>query len=420
MTRTRGVLDLLLLGWLCVLLGPPDAAGQTVAVTGGKVYPVSGPPIENATVLIVDGTIKAVGAGVAVPAGVHEIDARGKWVTPGFVHPASSLGVVEVDAVAETNDTSAKGDAGVAAAFRVWDALNPSSMHWTPTREDGVTHTVVVPDGAFVAGQAALVETFEGPAAEMIRQAPVGMVVDLTDRTAAGVSARGQLLQRLRELLEDTRVFALKPTAFEGNRLRRLAASRTDLEALVPVVHGTLPLIVHVERAADIEGLLALVREYKVKAIVLGGAEAWEDAGDLAAMKVPVLTGGLTNLPGDFDQLGATLENAARLRKAGVAVALTTGGENNFRARGIRQHAGNAVANGLPWDEALRAVTLTAAEIFGVADRMGSLQPGREGTVVVWDGDPFELSTRAEHVLVRGRESTRPSREQQLVDRYKR
>jgi imidazolonepropionase-like amidohydrolase len=153
---------------------------------------------------------------------------------------------------------------------------------------------------------------------------------------------------------------------------------------------------------------------------VLGGIEAWKVAAELAAAKVPVLTGGQTDLPNSFDQLGATLENAALLRKAGVTVALTTGGENNFRVRSLRQHAGNAVANGLPWDEALRAVTLSPAEIFGVADKMGSLQVGREANVVIWDGDPFELSTRAVQVLVRGRQSTTPSREQLLVERYRR
>jgi imidazolonepropionase-like amidohydrolase len=152
---------------------------------------------------------------------------------------------------------------------------------------------------------------------------------------------------------------------------------------------------------------------------VLGGVEAWKVASDLASAHVPVLTGGLTDLPSGFDQLGATLENAALLQKAGVVVALTTGGDNNFRVRSLRQHAGNAVANGLSWDAALRAVTLSPAEIFGVADTMGSLQVGREGNVVVWDGDPFELSTRPEHVFVRGRQSTTPSREQLLVERYK-
>jgi imidazolonepropionase-like amidohydrolase len=153
--------------------------------------------------------------------------------------------------------------------------------------------------------------------------------------------------------------------------------------------------------------------------ILLGGVEAWKVASDLAAAHVPVLTGGLTDLPNGFDQLGATLENAALLRKSGVSVALTTGGDNNFRARGIRQHAGNAVANGMSWDDALRAVTLSPAEIFGVADKIGSLQAGREANIVVWDGDPFELSTRAVQIFVRGRQATRPSREQLLVDRYR-
>jgi imidazolonepropionase-like amidohydrolase len=173
-----------------------------------------------------------------------------------------------------------------------------------------------------------------------------------------------------------------------------------------------------VDRAADIRALLTLAREYRLRTVVLGGAEAWQVADDLAAARVPVLTGGLTDLPSSFDELGATLENAARLRKAGVAVALTTGGENSFRVRTLRQHAGNAVANGLAWDDALRAVTLTPAEIFGLADTMGSLQAGREANVVVWDGDPFELSTRAEHVFVRGREATAISRERMLLERY--
>jgi imidazolonepropionase-like amidohydrolase len=233
------------------------------------------------------------------------------------------------------------------------------------------------------------------------------------------VQSRSELLLRLRELLEDARAYGLRRPAFESNQIRPLAANRLHLAALQPVLKGTLPLIVHADRAADILALLALAREYSLRGIVLGGVEAWKVASELAAARVPVLTGGQTDLPNGFDQLGATLENAALLRRAGVPVALTTGGENNFRARSLRQHAGNAVANGLSWDEALRAVTLSPAEIFGVADRMGSLQAGREADIVVWDGDPFELSTRATHVFIRGRQSTRPSREQLLVDRYK-
>jgi imidazolonepropionase-like amidohydrolase len=408
------IAGLVVLTWLLA----SAATTETIAIVGGKVFPVSGPPIENGTVVIVDGRITVVGASAAVPTGARRIDARGKWITPGFIHPATSLGVLEVDMVTDSDDTRAKGERGVSAAFRVWEALNPQSALWAPAREDGVTHVVVMPGGGFVGGQAALVETFEGPLAQMVRRAPVAMAVDLTDRDAADVQSRGELLLRLRELLDDARVFGDKGAAFEGNQLRALAAGRVHLQALQPVLTGTLPLLIHVERAADILAVLGLVKDYGLRTIVIGGAEAWEVASDLAAAKVPVLTGGLTDLPAGFDRLGATLENAARLRKAGVIVALTTGGENNFKVRTIRQHAGNAVANGLPWNEALRAVTGAPAEIFGVAETIGTLQPGRDATLVVWDGDPFELSTHAEHVFVRGREATGPSREKMLVERY--
>jgi imidazolonepropionase-like amidohydrolase len=396
------------------------SSAETIAIVGGKVFPVSGPPIENGTVVIVDGTITAVGANLAVPPGAKQIDAQGKWVTPGLIHSATALGIVEVDAVDDSDDTRAKGERGVAAAVRVWDSLNPDSTLWAPAREDGVTNAVVLPGGGFVGGQAALVETLEGPRSEMVRKAPAGMFVDLTDRGSAEVRSRSELLLRFRELLEDARAYGLRRPAFEANQIRPLAANRLHLAALQPVLKGTLPVIVHVDRAADIQALLPLAHEYGLRVILLGGVEAWKVASDLAAAHVPVLTGGLTDLPNGFDQLGATLENAALLRKAGVSVALTTGGDNNFRVRGVRQHAGNAVANGLDWNEALRAVTLTPAEIFGVADKIGSLQAGREANVVVWDGDPFELSTRAVQVFVRGQQAAKPSREQLLVERYKR
>jgi imidazolonepropionase-like amidohydrolase len=418
MTRRSSVAPVLALA--IGLAAPAErASAETVAIVGGKIFPVSGAAIENGTVIVVDGTITAVGANLTIPPGATQIDAKGKWVTPGFIHSATALGIVEVDLVDESDDTRAKGDRGVAAAVRVWDALNPDSTLWAPAREDGITHAVVVPGGGFVGGQAALVETLEGSRSDMVRKAPVGMFVDLTDRGSAEVQSRSELLLRLRELLEDARAYGLRRPAFESNQIRPLAANRLHLAALQPVLKGTLPLIVHADRAADILALLALAREYSLRGIVLGGVEAWKVASELAAARVPVLTGGQTDLPNGFDQLGATLENAALLRRAGVPVALTTGGENNFRARSLRQHAGNAVANGLSWDEALRAVTLSPAEIFGVADRMGSLQAGREADIVVWDGDPFELSTRATHVFIRGRQSTRPSREQLLVDRYK-
>ena len=198
------------------------AAAETVAITGGKVYPVSAPAIENGTVVIVDGKITAVGANVSIPSGARRIDARGKWVTPGLIHSSTALGVVEVDAVKSGNDDSAKGEHGIAAAFHVWDALNPDSELWTPARQDGVTAVVVAPSGGFVAGQAALVETLRGPVGGMVRKAPVGMVVDLTNLDAAEATARGEVLLRLRDLLDDAAAFGKGQSAYESNQLREL------------------------------------------------------------------------------------------------------------------------------------------------------------------------------------------------------
>jgi imidazolonepropionase-like amidohydrolase len=235
----------------------------------------------------------------------------------------------------------------------------------------------------------------------------------------ARVGSRGELFSTVREVLDDTKAFMRNRAAFERNATRRYALGRTDLEAMVPVVEGRLPLAIEANRASDIEAALKLGREYSLKLMLTGAAEAWMVADKIAAAKVPVLVGALNNIPSSFNTLGARQENAGALRKAGIAVAIIGNPGESFNVRNIRQEAGNAVAYGLPWEEALRAVTLTPAEMFGVADRIGSLAPGREGNVVVWSGDPFEFSTRAEHVFVRGREYSGPTRQDELMQRYR-
>jgi len=398
-----------------------SALAQPVAIVGGKVYPVSGPPIENATVLIDNGAIKEVGANVSVPAGATRVDAKGKWVTPGLIYAASGLGVVEIGAVPEANDASAKGDRSVAAAFRVWEGLNSSTVLWEPARNEGVTSVVVAPGGRnLINGQAALVDLSDGSRSDIVRRAPVAMFGQIGSAQGAGVSARGELVQRFRELIGDVRAFASRRDAYEAGNSRDLSARRADLEAMIPVVEGRLPLVLAVDRAADIEMALDLARELNLKIMILGGAEAWKVSSRLAAEKMAVLTGGLDNIPSSFASLGQRQENAGLLAKAGVPLVILGSPGEAFNVRNIRQEAGSAVAYGLGWDAALRAVTLTVAEQFGVADRVGSLQPGRDANVVVWSGDPFEFATVAEHVFVKGRTVKRPSRQDELTDKYKR
>src|SRR5712672_1919278 len=270
------------------VLAVPGAA-QTIAITGGKVYPRSGPPIENGTVIITNGKIAAVGANVAIPAGAERIDATGKIVTPGFVDASTQLGVQEVAAVNDTRDMSARGKDNIAAAFRVWEGLNPNSVLLAPARKEGVTTFVIVPTGGLVSGQAALVDVVPGTTTDMILKAPVAMVAVVGDPLSVGLASRGEVIGRLRELLDDTKFFQTHRDAFDRAQTRPFAASRLDLQAMIPVVEGKLPLLITVNRASDIDAAMRLAREYNVKLMIGGGAEAWMIADKLAAARIPVL-----------------------------------------------------------------------------------------------------------------------------------
>jgi imidazolonepropionase-like amidohydrolase len=406
-----------------IAVGAADASAQTVAIVGGKVYPVSGPPIENGTVVITNGKITAVGTNVPVPAGAQRIDATGKTVTPGFVNSSTQLGVQEIGFGGPPVDASARGKDNIAAAFTVWDGLNPNSVLLAPARKDGITSFVIIPTGSLISGQAALVDVVPGTTTDMIIRAPVAMVAEIGDAQQAGLGSRGELIVKLREILDDAKYFQTHRDAFDRAQTRAFAASRLDLQALIPVIEGRLPLLLTVDRESDIDAAMRLAREYNVKLMIGGGAEAWMMADKLAAARIPVLTGAMNNIPAGFAALGQRQENAGLLSKAGVPVALIGnaggGDEEAFNVRNLKQEAGNAVSYGMTWDNALRAVTLTPAEIFGVADRVGSLQAGREGNVVVWSGDPFEFTTRAEHVFVRGKEYNEKTRQDLLIERYR-
>lgn len=419
--RNRGVAARVLWAGALMAFGTlaSPAAAQTIAITGGRVHPVSGPVIENGTVLIRDGRIAAVGANVAVPADAVRIDATGKWVTPGIVNVATTLGVVEIGAVEETVDTPARGRGdAITASHKVWEGFNPNSPLIQVTRNDGITTVGVVPGGGLVGGQAAMVDLADGSLSDMLLQAPVFMTADIGSKGEHVGGTRAEVLQRLRDLLADTREYMRRRADYERNATRELAARRGDLEAMIPVVQGRLPLVIDANRASEIESAINLAKEFSLRIIISGGAEAWMVAPKLAAARVPVIVGALNNIPLSFAMLGARQENAALLRQAGAQV-LINGGSDGFNARNVKFEAGVAVAFGMPWEDALRAVTLTPAETFGIADRVGSLQVGREANVVVWSGDPFEPMTRAERVLVRGLDVRRPSRQDELMQRYK-
>ncbi len=401
------------------LLATSPAVAQTIAIEGGTVHTMTGAPIENGTVLIQDGRITAVGANLAVPAGAQRIDARGKIVTPGLFDSGTNIGLVEIDGVVETNDYR-PGDADddlVSAAFNVADGLNPNSMVIPVTRVAGVTTAVSRPQGGLIAGQGVAIDLLGRDIGAMLIRTPIAMWGNLGESARGAIQgARGSTTLRLREIMEDARAYARDPQGYARGAAREYAVSRADLEALQPVLAGELPLVLEAHRASDLQTALRLSREYGFRLILQGGTEAWMVADDLAAAGVPVIVKVLQNLPTTFETLGATYENAARLRAAGVRVAITTG--ETYKSFTLRQEAGNAAAHGLPVDEALRAITLYPAQIWGLDADYGSLAPGKVANVVVWDGDPLELLTPVDAVVIRGQQVPLVSRETELRERY--
>lgn len=403
-----------LLFGLTVLASPVRA--QSVAITGGTVYPVSGPRIENATVLIQNGRITAVGANVQVPAEARRIDARGKWVTPGLINAATQIGLTEIGAVQGTNEGSLSGN-DVAASFNVLEGINPASQLIPVTRVEGITTAVAGPGGGLIAGQAVAIDLLGDRIEDLTLKSPVAMVAAINEfAKGAGGGSRAGVMARFRRVLNDAREYDRRRADYSRDQMQDLAAPAADLEALLPVLRGELPVMIQANRRSDIENALRLAREYNLKLVLTGAAEGWQIADQIAAARVPVVLDPLVNIP-TYDALSPRLDNAALLARGGVTVVVASFDSHN--ARNVKQSAGNAVAYGMPWDAALRAVTLNAASALGIADRYGSLETGKVANVVVWSGDPFEFSTAAEAVLIRGREVPPTSRQKELMERYR-
>ncbi|HUL04470.1 MAG TPA: amidohydrolase family protein [Gemmatimonadales bacterium] len=389
---------------------------QTLVISGATVYPVSRPKLERATVIIKDGRITAVGTHVAAPANATRIDATGMWVTPGFIDGAGQLGLTEIGNVSGTNDAGVKSDT-VAAAFNVLEAINPASTLIPITRMAGVLTTLATPETGLIRGQAVLIDLDGTTVEAMLVRSPAAMVVEISEQTKdLSGGSRASSAARLRQILDDAQEFRTRRADWSRAQLHPLAASAADLTALAPVLRAELPLVVIANRRSDLETALRIAQTYRLKLVLASAAEGWQIADRIARARVPVLIQPLDNIP-SYDELSPRLDNAALLAKAGVRVALLEPDTHN--ARNLRQQAGNAVANGMPWDGALRAVTLTPAEIFGVANRYGSLDSGKVANVVVWSGDPFEFSTRVTHVFIRGKEIPLTSRQTELLERYR-
>ncbi|MEH6790753.1 amidohydrolase family protein [Parasphingorhabdus sp.] len=412
----------LLLATAAALIASPLAA-QTTAITGGKVVIGDGSaPIEGGTVLIRGDRVIAAGANIAIPADAQRIDATGKWVTPGVFAGFSRIGLVEVGAVSATNDTEA--DKSVfSAALDIQYAINPFASPIAVNRAAGVTRAVVSPESGstIFGGYGAVIDL--GQDENPITQARAFQFVELGEtghRRAGGSRAAAHIL--FRALLEEARTYARSPAAFDSDLLKA-----SDAKALLPVLNGSTKLLVHVESANDILKVLDLRKDFPALDLVLVGAnEGWRVARHIAAANVPVLASALSDLPAGFEDLSATQSNIGRMKDAGVKVAI--GMINDRDAHQLRysvQYAGNLVAltkvpraTGLTWDEAFAAISSVPAEIMDMGGQLGSLKAGHKADVVIWSGDPLELSTQVESVMIDGVDQSLGNRQMRLRDRY--
>ncbi|MEQ8486119.1 MAG: amidohydrolase family protein [Pseudomonadales bacterium] len=401
----NGLLLVALLLWVA-------AASARVAIVGGTVHPVTGDgSLEGATVLVDGGRIVAVGVDIAVPEGYERVDAAGRVVTPGFIEPHSQLGLVEISGEASTVDAAIEAFR-LGPAFDVQYAINPASTLLPVNRVEGVTRAVVAPGAGNdpLAGWGAAIRLQGEATVTHPRLALFGNVGTETAEYVGG--SRSAVIQRLRLALDEARRF--RPDRY---RSEHGDYTRQDMAALVAFLKSGRPLVLTVHRANEIRQAVALGRDFGVPVVIHGGTEAWREAALLAEARVPVIVDTLANLPLSYDRLGARIDNATLLWRAGVRVLFTA--ENSHNARLLRQVAGNAVAEGVPWQVVLEAVTRAPAEVYGLGDGVGTLAAGAPADLVIWNGDPLEVSTWPERVMIDGAWVPMTSRQTRLLERYR-
>ena len=413
-----------------------NAAPTSYAIKGGKVFTLAGATIENGTVLVRDGKIAAVGAGIAIPADAQVIDASGLEVYPGMFDPITQMGLNEVSAVSATLDVSELGDYNpelVAAT-----AVNPASAHIAITRANGITEVIAAPgttgfdlqSGGLIAGQASAFNLAGWTMDEMQINRSVAMVInwpsiqtrsfdfatfsikekpyaDVKREYDKSVNALGDWMDRARHYAQAKEKGS--PALYERD---------LKLEALVPVVQRKLPVLVVADEARDIRNAVDFCTKQNLRMILGGGAEAWKVKELLMEKKIPVVLAPTNRLPEQIDTpYDKPYTEPSELFTAGIPIAFSSFG-TSFSRR-LPQYAGTAVAYGLPHDEALKAVMLNAAQIFGLADQLGTLEPGKIANVIVTNGDPLELQTQVRYLFVKGQLTSTDNKHRELYEQYR-
>lgn len=399
----------------------------TTAIRNATIVTVSGPAIPNGTIVFSNGVITAVGAGANVPSGATVVDGTGLFVYPGLIDSGTNVGLVEMDSVPGTVDTAELGDFNPNAQAAV--AINPHSEVIPVTRVNGITHVLSVPEGGVISGQSALVQLVGWTPPEMVVKTPAAMHVRFP-RVRSGFGpppdeeqekeqrkAYTKSVDQLRDVFRDAQAYAKAAAARANDKNVRRFDRDLMLEALVPVVEGRVPVVMHANLARDIKAALAFADEFKLKVILSGGHDVARVVDDVKRRNVPVILGPILALPQrEDDPYDLLFTNAKTLHDAGISFAIQTSDAHN--ARNLPYNAASCAAFGLPKDVALKSVTLYPAQIWGVADRLGSLEVGKNASLIVTDGDPLEMRTNVKRVFINGEEVPMDSRHTLLYEKF--
>jgi len=403
---------------------PAPPQKQPIALTNAVIHPVTNPVIENGTILFDKGLIVDLGTDVTIPSDALTIDLQGKHVYPGFIESYSRLGLTEIGAVKSTNDYNETGQ--INSNVRAEVAVNPESEYFPVARANGITMAVTLPASGIISGQSALLKLDGWTWEDMTLMAPVSMVMhwpELQVRTGSWrkpVEEQQKDIQKNKDLLEktfkDAQVYLVareaaqkKGTPFHKKDLR--------LEALIPVLKGELPVWITANSLQQIEAAVGWAEDLNIKMVLVGGTDAIYATDLLKEKNIPVIITSILKLPAHRDSdIDEPFTLPLKLYQAGIKYCIASTGASSVR--NLPYHAAKAAAYGLPKEEALKAITLYPAEIIGVADRVGSLEKGKEATLMVTDGDPLEIMTRIEKLYIQGRDTDLMNKHKQLYLKY--
>ena len=397
------------------------ATTGTFALTNASIETVTKGVISNGTVVIKNGKIVSVGTQVQIPADAKVIDCKGLWIYPGMIDSGTHLGLLEFGMVNPATDVTELGD--VIPQMQALTAVNPNSAAIPITRVSGVTTTLTVPEGELFTGTAALIN-LHGYTPDQMYAGFQGVVLNFPKTGRRGFFDK-RTDEEIRKATEKTmaRLNDVWDKAVQYHKLDSATKGKMqyypEMQSLLPVVRGERTLIIVTDAAKDIQAALKWIADKKIKNVILSGvAEGWRVADEIAKTGIPVIAGPVQALPSrDYDRYDKAYNNPSLLKKAGVKVALKTDDEN-LNYRNLPYHAGFAVAYGMSREDALKAITIVPAEIFKVADKLGSIEEGKSATLFVCNGDPFEPKTDVLHVFIDGWMIPMESRQTLLYDEF--